>query len=71
MLLEKQVNEATRMTGGSDALRAEASKLKQRSVGKTRSGPVDPNDVRCYAVALELFLLKQSCIHIHKLLACC
>lgn len=71
MLLEKQVNEATRMTGGSDVLRAEASKHKQRSVGKTRSGPVDPNDVRCCAVALELFLLKQSRIHIHKLLACC
>lgn len=35
------------MTSGSDALCAEASKLKQRSVGKTRSGPVDPNEVQC------------------------
>lgn len=70
MLLEKQGNEAERMTGGNGALRAEASKLKQRSVGKTCSGPVDPSEVRCCAVALELFLLKQSCIHIHKLQAC-
>lgn len=65
MLFEKQRNEATRMNCGSDALRVETSKLEQRSVGKTRSGPADPNKVRCCAVALELFLLKQRCIHIH------
>lgn len=51
MLLEKQGNEATRVTSGSDALHTEAFKLKQRSVGKTRSGPVDPNEVQCCAVA--------------------